>query len=103
MYSNFSYKQSENAINKKFWSYVKATSNSHRILEIVHYNDLFKSDFKGKADLSNSFFYEQSSSPSNYKIKITFNNNPDQVNFSVHDVKNILKNLDPNKQIRPQA
>ena len=100
MYSNFSDKQSENAITKKFWSYVKATSNSHRIPEIVHYNDLFKSDFKGQADLFNSFFYEQFSSQSNYEIKINYNN-PNQVHFSVPDVKNILKNLDPNKAPGP--
>ena len=100
MYSNFSDKQSENAITKKFWSYVKATSNSHRIPEIVHYNDLFKSDFKGQADLFNSFFYEQFSSQSNYEIKINYNN-LNQVHFSVPDVKNILKNLDPNKAPGP--
>ena len=41
MYSNFSYKQSENAINKKSLSYVKATPNSHRIPEIENYNDLY--------------------------------------------------------------
>ena len=100
MYSNFSDKQSENAITKKFWSYVKATSNSHRIPEIVHYNDLFKSDFKGQADLFNSFFFEQFSSQSSYDIKINYNM-PNQVHFSVLDVKNILKNLDPNKAPGP--
>ena len=100
MYSNFSDKQSENAITKKFWSYVKATSNSHRIPEIVHYNEIFKADLKGQADLFNSFFFEQFSSRSNYKIKIDYNK-PNQVHFSVPDVKNILKNLDPNKAPGP--
>ncbi|KAL5257075.1 hypothetical protein ACHWQZ_G012112 [Mnemiopsis leidyi] len=100
MYSNFSDKQSENAITKKFWSYVKATSNSHRIPEIVHNNGIFKSDFKGQADLFNSFFFDQFSSESNYKININYNR-PNQVHFSVPDVKNILKNLDPNKAPGP--
>lgn len=100
MHSNFSDKQSENAITKKFWSYVKASSNSHRIPEIVHYNDIFKSDFKDQADLFNNFFYEQFSSQSNYDIDIKYNNS-NQVYFSVSEVKNILKNLDPNKAPGP--
>ena len=100
MYSNFSDKQSENAITKKFWSYVKASSNSHRIPEIVHYNELFKSDFKGQADLFNSFFFEQFSSQSNYEIEINYKK-PNEVHFSVPDVKNILKTLDPNKAPGP--
>ena len=101
MYSNFSDKQSENTITKKFWSYVKASSNSHRIPEIVHYKEIFKSDFKGQADLFNSFFYEQFSCQSNYNININYNINSNQVYFSVHEVKNILKNLDPNKAPGP--
>ena len=100
MYSNFSDKQSENTITKKFWSYVKASSNSHRIPEIVHYNDVFKSDFKDQGDLFNSFFYEQFSSPSNYKIDINYKEK-NQVHFSVSDVKDIIKNLDPNKAPGP--
>ena len=100
MHSNFSDKQSENTITKKFWSYVKASSNSHRIPEIVHYNDVFKSDFKGQADLFNNFFYEQFSSQSNYDIEINYNC-PNQVHFSVSEVKDILKNLDPNKAPGP--
>ena len=100
MRSNFSADQSENSISKKFWSYVKATSNSHRIPESVYYNDLHRTDHTEQANLFNTFFYEQFSCPSNYNIDINYNKNFD-IQFEEQDVYMILKNLDPNKAPGP--
>ena len=100
MYSNFSDKQSENSITKKFWSYVKSSSNTHRIPETVNYNAIFRSDSKGQADLFNNFFFEQFSSPSEYDITINYSVNHD-IFFSVPHIEKILKNLDPNKAPGP--
>ena len=100
MRSNFSADQSENSISKKFWSYVKATSNSHRIPESVYYNDLHRTDHIEQANLFNTFFYEQFSCPSNYNIDINYNTNFD-IQFEEQDVYVILKNLDPNKAPGP--
>lgn len=100
MNSNFSDKQSENAITKKFWSYVKSSSNTHRIPETVHHNDTFRTDNKGQADLFNNFFRDQFSSPSNYDIQINYSVNYD-ISFSVPLIEKFLKNLDPNKAPGP--
>ena len=100
MHSNFSDDQSENAISKKFWSYVKASSNTHRIPETVHHNDVFKSDFSDQANLFNNFFYEQFSSPSLYDIDINYSRSFD-IDFNVQQIERILKNLDPNKAPGP--
>lgn len=59
-------------ISKKFWAHVKATSKQSRIPESVKYKNTFKSEAKDKANLFNSFFYDQFSSPSDYNIKMNF-------------------------------
>ena len=100
MNSNFSDKQSENAITKKFWSYVKSSSNTHRIPETVHHNDTFRSDYRGQADLFNNFFRDQFSSPSKYDVQINYSVNHN-VSFSVPHIEKLLKNLDPNKAPGP--
>jgi hypothetical protein len=100
MYSNFSDKQSENAITKKFWSYVKSSSNTHRIPETVHHSDTFRTESKGQADLFNNFFQEQFSSPSLYDVHINYSVNYD-ISFSIPYIEKLLKNLDPNKAPGP--
>ena len=44
-----------NYINKKFWSYVKSKSNSHRIPELVSYGNQMKSNRKDQCKLFNEF------------------------------------------------
>ena len=100
MRSNFSDDHSENTISKKFWSYVKATSNSHRIPESIYYNDQHRTNHEDQANLFNTFFYEQFSSPSNYAIDINYNLNFD-IHIDEHIVYPILKHLDPNKASGP--
>ena len=57
MRANFSDEYSENTITKKFWSYVKSTSNTHRIPESVNYNGRFRSSPAEQANIFNEFFF----------------------------------------------
>ena len=100
MRANFSDEFNENIITKKFWSYVKSTSNSHRIPEVVGYNGTYRSTPTDQANLFNNFFSDQFSSPSSYDIHIDYSGNFD-IDFNVVDVQNYLKNLDPNKAPGP--
>ena len=59
-------------IKKKFWSYFKATSNSCRIPETVHYGFKYRSKSVDMANLFNKFFSDQFSSPSKYDIDISY-------------------------------
>ena len=40
-------------ISKKFWSYVKSTSNTSRIPETVSYNGRFRDNVKDQTELFN--------------------------------------------------
>ncbi len=100
MRSNFSEEQRVNTITKKFWSYVKATSNTHRIPESVHHNGVHRSNTTEQANLFNNYFFEQFSSPSIYDININYSANFD-IQFKEHSIKQLLKNLDPNKAPGP--
>ena len=100
MRANFSSNESENTITKKFWSYVKATSNSHRIPETVYYNELHRSNPEDQANLFNNFFYEQFSSASKYDIRINYNMDFN-IEFNEHNVYSLLRKLDPNKAPGP--
>jgi hypothetical protein len=102
MRSNFSDNQSETAISKKFWSYVEATSNSHRIPETVHYNSIHKSTPSEQADLLNRFFYEKFSSASNYDVFINRSMNFD-IELREGDIYWFLKTTDPNTLIKLKA
>ena len=96
MQSNFSDEYSENAITKKFWSYVKSTSNSHRIPESIYYNARFRSAPVDQANMFNEFFYKQFSCQSDYNIPVDYSKNFN-INFNTIDIQNYLVNLDPNK------
>ena len=50
-------------INKKFWSYVKSNSNSHRIPEVVTLNGTSWKNPAEQAELFNEYFYQQFSEP----------------------------------------
>ena len=100
MRANFSDEFNENILTKKFWSYVKSTSNSHRIPQIVGYNGMYRSSPSEQANLFNNFFSDQFSSPSTYDIHINYSKNFD-IDFNAADVLKFLKNLDPNKAPGP--
>ena len=105
MRSNFNDESNPNCLTKKFWSYVKSSSNTSRIPDKVSCGGVFKSDPSGKANLFNDYFSEQFSRPSNYNIDIDFPANDHFINFRIssHTVHNILKSLDANKAFGPDG
>ena len=93
-----------NILNKKFWSYVKATSNSHRIPEVIKHKSRASSSDKVKADLFNEFFFDQFSEHSNYNIDIDFSDDGGfDIDFSPLKVTEILSTLNPNKASGPNG
>ncbi len=90
------------AISKKFWSYVKSSSNSFRIPESMSYNNTFRNDALGQAELFNTFFYEQFSAPSSYDIDIDFSDdNRFNIDFHHSRIRKILLKINSNKARGP--
>ena len=98
--ANFEDDEHPNAVTKKFWSYVKTTSNSSRIPETVHYNNIFRSAPRDQADLFNCFFADQFTTPSNYNINIDYSRNFTIV-FERSRISHYLKLLNVNKAPGP--
>ena len=72
MDSNFEDEMNRNQITKKFYSYVKSKSNSHRIPDLVSYGKKLKSERLDQCKLFNQYFSDQFSSPSLYNIPIDY-------------------------------
>ena len=89
-------------IPKKFWSYVKSSSNSHRIPECMHYKSRFRTNRREQCELFNDYFYHQFSSPSSYNINIDFSSDP-MSQFVIHHstVHRILSDIKTNKAQGP--
>ena len=99
---SFDDSEDSNLITKKFWSYVKATSKNTRIPEMVHLDDVYKTDRSEQAHLFNNYFQRQFSEPSQYDIPIEDELHDEWlINFEASHVLTILKNLNPNKAIGP--
>ena len=93
-----------NYIKKKFWSYVKSKSNSHRIPELVSYGNQMKSNRKDQCKLFNEFFCDQFSEPSLYNIQIDFSNdNHYKLDFSEEEISCLLNSRDPSKSQGPDG
>ena len=104
MEANFEDESNRNNITKKFWSYVKAKSSSHRIPELVNYGDRFRSNRKDQCELFNEYFYDQFSEPSLYNIDIDYSNDYlFDINISPERVCDLLLNLNPNKAQGPDG
>ncbi len=102
MNANFEDESNSNLINKKFWSFVKSKTNSHRIPEVVSYGDQVRSDPQSQCDLFNDFFRDQFTGVSDYSIDINFSNDHlYKINFEPLRIQNLLQNLDPNKAQGP--
>ena len=87
-----------NVITKKFWAHVKNTSKCNRISEIVRCKNEISSNTKTKADMFNSFFYDQFSEPSSYDIHIDFDiDGEEYIDFSTERVNQLLKDININK------
>ena len=104
MRSNFDDDENENIITKKFWSYVKSSSNSSRLPDCMSAKGKFRNNHKDIADLFNTHFYEQFSKKSNYNIDIDFRNDP-FINFKIthQDVRKFLISLNQNKSHGPDG
>ena len=93
-------------ISKKFWSHVKATAKSTRIPETVYYQNTHKNRAIDKANLFNTYFYDQFSTPSKYDISINFNHNPhgtSHVDISPNTIYDLLKKINSNKASGPDG
>ena len=91
-------------ITKKFWSHHKSNSKSCRLPETMHLNNCFRNKPSEKAELFNCHFYEQFSAPSNYDIKIDWDNDQSfDVDFNFTKVKELLSNINPNKACGPDG
>ena len=87
-----------NVLHKKFWSHVKSTTKSTRILEVVSNGGRTASEPTAKAKLFNEYFRSQFSDASNYNINIDFLNDSNfEIDFSKSRIKSILNALDVNK------
>ena len=75
--------EDNNVISKRFWRYVKSTSNSYRIPETLSLDSTTSSDISVQANLFNQYFYSQFSNESNYNIDMNFENDNDfSISFS---------------------
>ena len=91
-----------NLLSKKLWNYVKRTTKSNRIPEIVCCGSSISSDTKTKADMFNKFFYDQFSEPSIYNTDISFENDNDfDIDFSPSRGRALLADINTNKACGP--
>ena len=90
--------QNRNNLTKKFWSYVKSTSKSTRIPEVVYLKGKTSSDPKTKVNMFDEFFCNQFSEALEYDVSISFNSDSTfDIDFNVARVRNIISKLDSNK------
>ena len=102
MEDNFEDENNRNLITKKFWSYVKSKSNSHRIPEVVNYDNRLRSNTRDQCELFNEYFINQFSAPSTYNIGIDFTNDHlFEVNFNPDIIREHLLAINPNKAQGP--
>ncbi len=92
-------------ITKKFWSHVKFTSKSTRIPEKMYLGYRFRSAVLDKANLFNTFFYDQFSDPSNYNIDIDWSDDNIlyDIEFSESRIKGFLSMVNSNKASGPDG
>ena len=104
MRSNFDDDSNPSFVTKKFWSFVKSSSNSTRIPDTVNLDGIFRSEPADKADIFNDYFCQQFSAPSNYNIDIDYSNDP-LFDFYIdfRYVRKILSSLNPNKSQGPDG
>ena len=105
MRANLNDISSPNNLTKKFWSYVKSTSNKSRIPTQVHRKEVYANDSKKQADLFNEYFCDQFSAGSVYNTDINFENDNNFIDFHFYpdQISNILKDIDTNKSPGPDG
>ena len=89
-------------ISKRFWSHVQSKTKSTRIPEVVHRDEIYRSDVCDQTELFNEYFYDQFSSPSHYNINIahSLERNFD-IDFNSNKVEYLLSNINVNKAMGP--
>ena len=91
-------------ITKKFWSYVKSSSNSHRIPECVDYLGRLRNDPKDQAELFNECFYALFSDASHYDIDInTDSDSRFNIDFDPSRIGKLLAMVNSNKAQGPDG
>ena len=91
-------------ITKKFWSHIKSNSKSHRLPECMYLNDTYRCLPQEKANLFNSFFFDQFSAASNYDVDIDWSNDMDfDIEFNTDRIKNLLSCINSNKACGPDG
>ena len=90
-------------ITKKLWSHTKSKANCHRIPECIHRNNIYRNKAYEKAELFNSFFFDQFSDASSYNIDIDWSNdqNMNDIGFEPHRIEELLSKINPNKACGP--
>ena len=102
MHDNLTDSEDSALITKKFWSYVKSSSNSHRIPECVEYLGMLRNDPKDQAEMFNNFFYAQFSERSSYDISIDYTNDSRfDIDFNHGIVRRLLAKINSNKAQGP--
>ena len=104
MRDNFLDDGDTNLITKKFWSFVKSKSNCHHIPELVHHNDVYRSDPGSQAELFNTYFYNQFSEESSYDVEVEYSHdNRFRIDFRQSRISDILRKLNVNKAQGPDG
>ena len=94
--------ENRNILTKKFWSYLKSTTKSTRIPEVVSSGTIVASEPIPKAKLFSEHFRKQFSESSSYEVELDFQNDSDfKLDFSVSRIKSILDAQDKNKANGP--
>ena len=91
-------------ITKKFWAHVKSNSKSHRLPECMSLQGVYRNLPLDKANLFNSYFYDQFSEESNYEISIDWSNDQSfDINFCPSLIRNLLSAINSNKACGPDG
>ena len=94
--------ENRNILTEKFWSYLKSTTKSTRIPEVVSSGTIEASEPIAKAKLFSEHFRKQFSESSSYEVELDFQHDSDfKIDFSVSRIKSILDALDTNKANGP--
>ena len=103
--ANLNEHSNPNVLTKKFWSYVRSTSNTLRIPTQVHRKEVYANDSKKQVYLFNEYFYDQFSAANVYNTDINFGNDNNFIDFHFYpdQISNILKDIETNKSSGPDG
>ncbi|WP_293138076.1 reverse transcriptase family protein, partial [Moritella sp.] len=106
MNDNFCDDSNPDFINRKFWSYVKKSNNTHRIPNSVCYKNCHRTCRTDQAELFSQFFYDQFSTPSTYATPVDCNKLLSlefHIVFDHNEICKLLCCINPNKAHGPDG